>query len=231
MIILALETSTRILSLAVAKDEKILRARNIKPKQVLSSAIILEIKKILKAAKLTLKDVDGLAIGLGPGSFTGLRVGLATIKGLAFAAQKEVVGLCSLDTMVMNVLPDIPPDISAVCCVVDARRNLLYTANYEVKGKSWQRISAPQLISVEELLANIQQKTLFVGDGLKIYQDVIRSKVPSVFASQENWRPQARHLARLARERFRQGQTDTIMKLKPLYLYPADCQVRQEINH
>ena len=103
MKLLAIETSTNRFSLAVSEGGEILKSRTLILDKVLSSSIIPSIEKILKESKINLKDIDAFVVGLGPGSFTSLRVGLATIKGLAFATGKPLVGVPSLDAIALNI--------------------------------------------------------------------------------------------------------------------------------
>ena len=137
MNLLAIDTSTKNLSLAVTKKGKVVKFRNVKLTRPLSSSIMPSIKKILNSAGITLSKLDGFAVGLGPGSFTGLRVGLSTIKGLAFATKKPVVGISSLDVLAMN----IKEDCAQICTLCDAKRNLVYACLYEKKGATLKRKS------------------------------------------------------------------------------------------
>src|SRR3989338_3422719 len=134
MNILAFDTSSKHFSLAVAKDGKTLHSRSIFLKKVLSGSIMPAILGILKKAGLTLAKLDGFAVGLGPGSFTSLRVGLSTVKGLAYALKKPVVGIPSLDVLALNVKED-----GQICVVCDAKRNMVYACLYQKKGKELKR--------------------------------------------------------------------------------------------
>src|SRR3989338_11122809 len=131
MNILSIDTSSKIFSLAFSRNEKILACRSIALKDVLSSAIVPALKKILREARVSLPQLDGFAIGLGPGSFTSLRVGLSTVKAFAFATCKPVVGIPSLDVIAMNAVIDNNEDI---CVMTDAKRNLIYNCLYEKNG-------------------------------------------------------------------------------------------------
>ena len=102
MKLLAIDTSTRNYSLALAQDEKISLSKNIILKDVLSSSMILEVEKSLKKLKWSFKQIDAYIVGLGPGSFTSLRIGLSTVKGFAFATGKPVIGISSLDAIPLN---------------------------------------------------------------------------------------------------------------------------------
>lgn len=222
MNILALDTSSRHFSLAVVKDGKTLRSRNIVLKKVLSDSIMPAIGGILKKAGLTLADLDGFAVGLGPGSFTSLRVGLATVKGLAFATAKPVVGIPSLDVLAMNVKDD-----GQVCALCDAKRNMVYACLYQKKGNELKRKSKYLLTDIENVLKQVKGDTVFVGDGVPLFRSAIEKAVGTKarFAGEKQMYPQAKCLAALVMERFEAKEYDAAGSLVPLYLYPQDCQV------
>ena len=222
MNILAIDTSSHSLSIAAAKDNKILASRNIRLKENLSSSIILEIKKILRKAKLSLSVLDGFAIGLGPGSFTSLRVGLSTVKALSFVLQKPVVGISSLDVIAMNVKEDGP-----VCVLSDAKRNLLYACFYEKKDNSLERKSEYLLVPPNDLMERVREGTILVGDGIRILGSQTK-KIKGKLTLSSQWNLQAKNLARLAFQRFEEKEFNDIDRLIPLYLYPEDCQVRKQ---
>lgn len=222
MNLLALDTSSKHFSLAVVKDGKTLCYRSIVLKKVLSDSIMPAIQGILKKAGLTLAKIDGFAVGLGPGSFTSLRVGLATVKGLAFATGKPVVGIPSLDVLVLNVQGD-----GHVCAVCDAKRNMVYACLYEKKGTVIKKKSKYLLTNIADVLKRIKGGVTFVGDGVPLFREAIEKALGTKarFAGGKQTYPQARHLAALALERFKARKYDAAESLVPLYLYPQDCQV------
>ena len=222
MNLLAIDTSTKHFSLAVAKDGKTLRHRGILLKQVLSDSIMPAIQDILKKAGLTLAKLDGFAVGLGPGSFTSLRVGLSTVKGLAFALHKPVVGISSLDVLALNVNAD-----GQVCALRDAKRNLVYACLYAKKGATLKRKSKYLLTDIENVLKQINGEVTFIGDGVPLFREVIEKAagIKPRFVPEKLMYPQARHLAALALKRFESKEHDAPETLVPLYLYPEDCQV------
>lgn len=224
MHILSLDTSTKNLSLAVSREEKILKQRNMLLRRPLSSSIIPGIQRILKNAGLTLVQLDGFAVGLGPGSFTSLRVGLSTVKGLAFATGKPVVGIASLDILAMNVADED----SRICVLCDARRDLVYACIYEKHNGTLDRKSDYMLASIEDVLKDLRGSVVFIGDGITIYRKTIEQnkKINARFADVKHPFPQARQLAALALPRFREKVYDHIDQMVPLYLYPDHCQIR-----
>ena len=199
---------------------------------VLSSSIIPSIQGILRQAEIPLERIDGFAVGLGPGSFTSLRVGLSTVKALAFAMKEPIVGIPSLDILAMNVIKE---KVSHICALCDAKRGLVYACVYERQGTRLKRKSKYLLTSISEILHHIKGETVFTGDGVGLFQtDILEHSkkkgalfVP-IFADEKKWFPQAKHLPGLAIERFRKKKFDPIDKLVPLYLYPEDCQVRRQ---
>lgn len=220
MNILAIDTSTKYFCLVIAKGAKIV-AREYKPLgRELSRLIIPHIDMALKKAKLSLCDIDYFGIGVGPGSFTGLRVGLATIKGLMFGLNKKVFTVSSLDIIASSVFKDK----ALVCPVVDAKRSLIYSAIY----KTGRRKSKYLLVSVKDLLKTVKEKVTFLGDGLLVYKNDIRRhlKEPVVFLDESFWYPLPESLLRLGLEKIKSREFSDINKIVPLYLYPKECQIK-----
>ncbi len=230
MNMLAVEPSTKNLSLAVSRKGEIVRYRNQLMDRVLSSSIIPAIRDILKSADLTVQDLDGFAVGLGPGSFTSLRVGLATVKGLAFALNKPVVGVPSLDVLALNAQNSGEVEEgTSVCAVTDARRNMVYACCYRMVDGQLEREGDYHLNAISEVLKGMSGEVVFVGDGISLYRPEITKAfgIRARLSEEKSWVPQARQLARLARERFEGGEADDGMSLVPMYLYPEDCQVKR----
>jgi tRNA threonylcarbamoyladenosine biosynthesis protein TsaB len=229
MYFLSFETSTKIFSLALSRDEKVLRFRNIKSALVLEDSILPAVDRILDSAGIKFSQLDGFAIALGPGSFTSLRVGLSTIKAFALATGKPVVGIPTLDIIARGVnirklsLPaqgDCP--LPSVCVISDARRGKVYAALYDAKGRRKDFL----LTTLEDVLGKLKGRTLFAGDALGLYRKKIEESYSKcLFSDEKFWYPQASVMAALAFERFAKKQYDDAATLLPLYLYAQDCQV------
>lgn len=229
MKILAVDTSTRHLSIAVTEGDKILASRNVRPKKDLSLTITFDIERALQKANIRLHELDGFVVGLGPGSFTGLRVGFSMMKAFIMVTGKPIVGIPSLDAIAMNVKTH---KTSRVCVVNDARRGLFYSALYEKKDGGLVRHSEYFLKPIEEILAFIEGDVLFIGDAVSMVKDMVLGyaqtrNMPFTprFASSRVSLPHASELARLGYQRLLRGEMDKIETLVPLYLYPEDCQV------
>lgn len=229
MKILALDSSTKHFSLAIAKDNKILSAKNVVLKKVLSDSIVPAIEDSLKKAKLKLPQIDGFAVGLGPGSFTSLRVGLATVKALCLATDKPLVGIPSLDVLTMNINA---PGAVEVCTLVDARRNLAYGCFYRKEGEQLKRKTQYLLAPVSDILKTVKGRMHFIGDGALLYRKDIEASArlsgdfEPVFADERHCFPRAQELAHLALKMFDARKLNDVNKIIPVYLYPDDCQIQ-----
>lgn len=225
MKILGIDTSSNNLSLAILGNQNEIVEENIDSQKRLSSIILSSIKDILKKKEIALDSLNAFAIGLGPGSFTGLRIGTATVKGLAVGSHKPVIGISSLDILARSV----SGGGYQVCPVVDAKRQKVYSCIYKIRNNHMVRTSKYLLIDIRDLLKKIKNKTIFLGDGIGIYKEVITKKLgkKAIFADERFWFPSAGNLVILARERFLNREFDDIDKLTPVYLYPKECQVRR----
>ncbi|HQO57200.1 MAG TPA: tRNA (adenosine(37)-N6)-threonylcarbamoyltransferase complex dimerization subunit type 1 TsaB [Candidatus Omnitrophota bacterium] len=231
---LLMDTSTRNLSLAVSRAGAVVRFRNVKLDKVLSSSIVPCIDRLLKQAGLRMADVSGFGIGTGPGSFTSLRVGLATVKAFCLASGKPVVGVPSLDILAQNVSDTAAPFIATL---VDARRDLVYACLYQVLPGGLKRVCPYLLTGLDDFLPQLKGETVFVGDALPLYQDRIeayagkeRGGSPALmchWAPERMWFPRAHKMLPLVSGRLLRGETDDPDTLVPLYLYPEHCQVRR----
>lgn len=232
MKILAVDTSTRHLTVALTEGDKLLAARNVAPKKDLSLSITFDIERALQKANVFLHDIEGFVVGLGPGSFTGLRVGMSMMKAFIMVTEKPVVGVSSLDAIAMNVRSKKPVN---VCVINDARRNLLYACVYEKKSGGLVRKSDYLLQPIDEVLKHVEGETVFIGDGITHARDRIMdaAKIPGAkfvphFETDKHWLPKAKELAKLGYQRLLRGDHDKIETLVPLYLYPEDCMVSKK---
>ena len=220
-----MDSSTKVLSLAVSDKERILKVNHTPLEGFLSSTIIPSIKKILKDSKVKLEELDGFAVGLGPGSFTSLRVGLATIKGLAFAAQKPIVGISSLDVLAMALAQD-----GTICALTDARRNMVYAGIYEKKTGKLKQKGAYLLTPLADFFDHLKKESnvFFVGDAVELFKEQIQKHRKDFKVSDSKMHyPQAEFLVPLTLEKFKTKKFEGNEKIVPLYLYAQDCQVQK----
>lgn len=223
MKILSLDTATRFFCLGIADSDKAYEC-NLDLGTKHSSLIIPIIKRTLDALGWRLEDIDYFACGRGPGSFTGIRVGLAAIKGLSWALKKPVVGISTLDILARNALPCQ----AAVVPLIDAKRNLVYCSVYKPQGAKLKRIKPYMLLSMEEVFKKIKGKAVFLGDAAVLYREKIMLNMPAADILDKDYRyPCARNIIALALEKIKEKKISDAFGIKPIYLYPKECQIRR----
>ena len=224
MKILAIDTSTPVGSIALTEGE-LLKAQHILNISATHNQRLLPgIDRILEDTGWTLDDLDALAVSLGPGSFTGLRIGLSVIKGLAWARGKPLAGVPTLDALAANV-PFVPYPI---CPVLDARKGEIYTALYRLNDEQVVEKFTPYMALKPEKLADlISEKTVFVGDALLSYGDRLASRLGDrllqapphlnvVHASSVAW---------LAWRMLQLGRHEDVSSCTPLYVRPSEAEL------
>ena len=174
MKVLGIDTSTSCGSVGLIDDEEVISDYLLNIPVTHSERLLGAIEFVLREARCPIGEIDGWAISLGPGSFTGLRIGVSTVKGLAFATGKPVAGVSTLDVLASQ----IAPTSYLICPILDARKKEVYTAFYRYgEGSSLMRQSDYQAIRPEDLVKKIKEHTIFLGDGVKTYRG-ISSKFP-----------------------------------------------------
>ena len=223
MKILGIDTSSKILSIALSEDKNILKEETHLLDRKHSSLLVPKIEKMLKDKNLSINDIDMFVIGLGPGSFTGLRIGVSTVKGFGIATKKLCVGVSSLDALALNA-----NEGDLIVPILDAKREKVYSAIYKKEKNRIIKKSKHLLLSIDELMKKIKEKTVFLGDGIMLYEKRIRHfNKKAVFLKEECWYPKASNLIKLALLNGKNMKRANLSKLDPIYLYPKDCQVKK----
>ncbi len=221
MKILALETSAKAVSAAVAEDGKILCCGYQDTGLTHSRTLMPIVEGILKNTELTVSQMDAIAVAVGPGSFTGIRIGVAAAKGLAFAADKPTVGVSTLAAMARNVaFAD-----GLIVCAMDARRSQIYNALFSARDGVLTRLTPDRAISLEEVAAEVtamgaSQITL-VGDGAALCQAHFQhAGIPCRLAPPHLVMQNASSVALEALELATAGGLQSAQSLQPAYLRP-----------
>ena len=169
MVILALDTTTPTGSCALAVDGAVVREEASDPSLPPATRLPQDLMTLLDHGSMKLADIDGFAVAIGPGSFTGLRIGIATMQGLAFAAGKPLVGVSALDALARAGQPEA--EGRRIATWVDAWRGEVYAALYDGE----REIEAPVVAPPDQILTGLgRAPTLFIGDGARTYQEKIR---------------------------------------------------------
>ncbi len=222
MKILGLDTTTKFLCIGLYVDGKVYEY-NLEVGRRLSGVVSVTIKRVLDSLGLEPSDIDYFACGLGPGSFTGVRIGLATMKAICWSLNKPIIGIPTLDILAKGArLKD-----GCLACVIDAKRGLIYCGNYKAKNGNLKKVSGYQLIDIEEFLKKSKGNPVLLGDALGLYKDKLLGKIKGATAlDKDSWYPKGHAIIELALEKIKVKKFDSVFKIKPVYLYPKDCQIR-----
>jgi tRNA threonylcarbamoyl adenosine modification protein YeaZ len=219
MRLLAVDTSTDYLSVAVMDGGKALARIHKKAPRSHSSMLMPVIDRVLKMSGTTLDELDGFCLSIGPGSFTGLRIGTATVKALAFVMKKPVVAVPTLDVIAENR----KKFRGIICTVLDARKNKVYAAVYRSDGKRLKKISKTLLLGLDDLLKELEkyQNVLFTGD----FAGRAAQLLPGASAATGHWHPRPEVVGALGAEYFRKRRFVKVENLEPLYVYSSECDI------
>lgn len=219
MKILALDSSGLVASVAVVENDNLLGEYTMNYKKTHSQTLLPMLDQVAKMMELDLKTIDFIAVSAGPGSFTGLRIGSATAKGLALALDKEIVSVPTVDAMAFNLWGCE----EQLCPIMDARRQQVYTGLYTFSDGEFITIKEQNVLQIEELISYINEsgkKTVFLGDGVDVYKTYIEEhiKVPYDFAPAHSNKQRAASVAVLGGILFNQGKAEPAEEHKPDYL-------------
>ena len=224
MKVLAIDTTTDWLCLGLQVKEKFY-AYQLKTGRNLSQLLVPSIARVTQALGLKISELDYFACGLGPGSFTGMRIGLATIKGLAIVRNQPVVGVPSLDILAKNA----PSDGRLIVAATDAKRSLIYCSAYRYEQGVLKRKTPYLLLSPEEFIKKFPRRALILGDAVALYRKVFLSRIKDVaLLDQDYWRLGAYNLMELALAKIKARQLSSALTVKPIYLYPKECQIKNK---
>lgn len=228
MIVLSVDSSSTTATVAIASEDKILGEISLNDKREHSVILMELIELLLDKCNLTIDDIDGFAISEGPGSFTGLRIGMATIKGLAFGTNKPCISISTLDTLAYNVINFN----GLICPIMDALRGNVYTNLYKNNNGNLQSVFEASCISIEELTELLKEKdepVIFLGDGLIKHKEYLTNNLEKVtFATLNSNYPKASSLAELAIKKLKNEELQDINKIVPVYLRKSQAEREYE---
>jgi tRNA threonylcarbamoyladenosine biosynthesis protein TsaB len=230
MKILGIDTSTSCGSVGLIDGDSVIAEYLLDIPSTHSERLLSSIECVLEQARCSIETLDGWAISLGPGSFTGLRIGVSTIKGLVFATEKPVAGVPTLDALASNVSPT--PYL--ICPILDARKGEVYTSFYRYDNEdTLARVSAYQAISPETLVKKIEEKTIFLGNGVPTYRDYLRNALPTLasFVPVPLNLSYGSTVARLGLERIQRNEVLDLSTFTPIYIRASEAEIRWKEKH
>ena len=226
MRVLGIDTSTYYLSVAYLDDDRVLGEINFNIGPSHSEWLLPTIDWLLKGIGKDRNDIGGISVSKGPGSFTALRVGISTAKGLAFSLGVPMVGVSSLEVLALNLLY---PSYT-VCSLIDARKNQVYAALFRFSGRKFERLTEDMLISPQELIDYISEETIFIGDGVTHYRDIIKDvlgELALLCPTNFNF-PRASNCAKLGVSMFDGQGVSSFNEINPQYLRKSDAEILKE---
>ena len=222
MKLLTIDTSTSTCSVALTSDGELVAEYLVNLEKPHTGHLLEGVDTVLRGGGMTLGDIDGFGVALGPGSFTGLRVGVATVKGLALATGKQVAGFSSLAMLAMN----LPMASYPVCPMFDARKMEVYTALYECRELP-RAVVADCVLPPMEFLATLTGTTIFVGEGSHRYREVIEAALGdrALFSPVTANTPRASNGALLADDMFLRDAIMPLAAISPVYIRPSEAEL------
>jgi len=227
MKILAVDTATSSLSVAVMQAGSLCTEITRSTGETHARHLMTLVDTALNLSDICVADLDAFAVTIGPGTFTGLRIGLSTIQGMATATSKPVAGIGSLDALAAQAAPDSQTAGFLVCAMLDARRQEVYGRLFRADGQAMAPVSEPRVGPPEILAGEIREPCLLVGSGALLYQDILREKLANRFilAAAAAHTIRGETVARLALETFKNEIVPGDRVLQPLYLRKSDAEI------
>ncbi len=219
MKILGIDSSGLVASVAIVEDNDLKGEYTVNYKKTHSQTLLPMLDEVAKMIELDLNTIDAIAVSGGPGSFTGLRIGSATAKGLGLALKKPLIHIPTVDGLAYNLVGHR----DLVCPLMDARRNQTYTGLYQFNGNEMQIVKEQCAVGIDEIIEavnGIGKAVVFLGDGVAVFENYIREncKVPYTFAPAHMNKQRAGAVAALGMIYYTNGQTETAEEHRPDYL-------------
>lgn len=219
MKILAIDASSLVASVAILEEDKLLAEYTVNFKKTHSETLMPMLDEVCSMISLDLESIDAIAVAGGPGSFTGLRIGAATAKGLGLALDKPIVSIPTIEGLAYNLCGTS----NYVCPIMDARRNQTYTGIYKFNGSDMETIVAQTACGIDEIVDKINELSTpvtFLGDGVPVFREFINENctVPVNFAPAHMNRQRAGAVGALAFTYYKEGKIQTAAEHRPDYL-------------
>ncbi len=226
MLILGIETATKTGSVAIVGDEGVVAEYTLNIELTHSERLMSTVERVMQDTRIDVASLDGFAVSIGPGSFTGLRIGLAAAKGLSLATNKPVIPVPTLKALAWN----LPHAQHLICPLLDAKKKEVYAAVYRFAEKELVQMLPETVCSLKELAVRIKDRTVFTGEGARLFQDEIRGLFGewALFAPASAAVPSAASVAELGLRLLAAGQPPDADGITPLYIRRPEAEVAWE---
>ena len=226
MKILGIDSSGLVASAAILSDDTVVSEFTVNNKKTHSQTLLPMIEQVVKMAGIELEELDAIAVAAGPGSFTGLRIGSSTAKGMALALKKPILSIPTLEGLAYRLTP-VTDEL--VCPLMDARRNQVYTGIYQNKKEGIEAVRQQEAVAIEELIEQVnalERPVVFLGDGVPVQKEVLEANitVPYRFAPAHLNRRSASAVAALGVVYYKEGKSEDARDHKPIYLRQSQAE-------
>jgi tRNA threonylcarbamoyladenosine biosynthesis protein TsaB len=223
MYILGIETSTKT---GIVAEDSVIAQYSLNIEVTHSERLMSTVERVLKDTGFTIAEMDGYAVAIGPGSFTGLRIGLAAVKGLALVTGKPVAAVPTLKALAWN----LPYAAYPVCPMLDARKNEVYAATYRFEGAALVHGMAEAVISLTRLAGWISEKTIFTGEASRLFRTEIVNAFgdQALFAPVSAILPSAAAVAEIGLDMIKSGKQADLDSVTPMYIRRPEAEVAWE---
>lgn len=234
MFVLGIDTATRVAGAAVIGDDRLISERFVNNLKTHSQNIIPMIRQVMEDAGIKPTDLHGIAVTGGPGSFTGLRIGMSVAKTMGLVLNIPVLAISTLKVLAWNVYRTE----GLICPILDARKNEVYTCIYRSgPDRHLEELAEPAALSLEGLFSKLSRfesdKITFLGDGVPVYGSAIREELGprALFATKINCFPRAAAVAELGLAQLKEGRLSDSTFLQPVYLRKSEAELTWEKKH
>jgi len=230
-VLLAIETATLASGVALATADKLVAEIIVQTRKTHSERLMPHIEQLLELGQVAKEDITAIAVSIGPGSFTGLRIGLATAKALAYVWNVPVIGVSTLAALAYAC----PAPNSLICPLLDAQKGNVYQAVYRWEKGMLQEVIPPRVIAHQEAINELASQPLpviMLGEGAVLFQEaIVAAADPIELAPPHIILPRAGSVALLGHQLLRQGIRHDVMTLEPLYIRRSEAEVLWEQRH
>lgn len=229
MKILALDSSGLVASVAILEDEKLLAEYTVNHKKTHSQTLLPMLDTVAQMIELDLNTLDAIAIASGPGSFTGLRIGSATAKGLGLALDKPLIEVPTVDALAYNLYDSD----KIICPIMDARRSQVYTGVYDYEDHKLRRLEGQMAIAVSDLAQKLNalgREVIFLGDGVDVYRELLDKMltIPHSYAPAHVNKQRAAAVGALGEVYYNEGNIANADAHQPEYLRKSQAERERE---
>lgn len=232
--VLGIDSSSIVAAAAVLSEDKLLAEYIVNSKKMHSEKMMLIVDKVLKDSETALKELDAIGVAKGPGSFTGIRIGMACAQGMAHALGKPIIGINTLDGLAYNY--NLMDAETLICPMINAQRKEIYTSLYRWDEGKLNRLWDYRLIKADLLakeLFLLKEKVIVLGDGVFLLKEVLNtcnigSDCGIIFANPAFSMPRASSIAAAALDKYMQGEIDSCFSIKPFYIRKSSAEEKQE---